>query len=155
MASICRLLEGLPLGIELAASWVWAYPCEEILRRLEADPDFLTASAPDMPARHRSLRRVFEYSWDLLTPQEQRAFRALAVFEGSFSLEAASVVASAPPPEVMPLADKSLLRRTGPHRRSPHAAGPLDALHLRRCRPPGTGGADGRGQPALRPHHYP
>ena len=57
MARICRLVEGMPLGIELAAAWVRVLPLGEIADEIERTLDFLAASARDVPARHRSLRR--------------------------------------------------------------------------------------------------
>src|SRR5262249_27465943 len=71
VARICRLVGGIPLGIELAASWVRTLSCEEVAREIERNLDFLAASARDIPERHRSLRVVFDHSWRLLTAAEQ------------------------------------------------------------------------------------
>jgi predicted ATPase/transcriptional regulator with XRE-family HTH domain len=111
IARICRLVEGMPLAIELAAAWVRVLPCSEIAAEIERTLDFLAASARDIPARHRSLRAVFDHSLNLLTEEERAAFRMLAVFRGGFRREAAEWVAGATLHLLTALADKSLLRR--------------------------------------------
>ncbi|MBN1147452.1 MAG: tetratricopeptide repeat protein, partial [Anaerolineales bacterium] len=90
---ICQLLEGMPLGIELAAAAVRSYPCEKIAAQIAQDLDFLATSMRDVPARHRSMRAVFDHSWRLLNPQEQDVFAQLAVFQGGFTSAAAQAVA--------------------------------------------------------------
>jgi predicted ATPase/uncharacterized protein HemY len=89
---ICQLVEGMPLGIELAAAAVRVYPCEQIAVQIEQDLDFLSTSMRDVPPRHRSIRAVFDYSWRLLTSQEQTVFSQLTVFRAGFTLEAARAV---------------------------------------------------------------
>ncbi|HEX9370439.1 MAG TPA: tetratricopeptide repeat protein, partial [Roseiflexaceae bacterium] len=91
---ICRLVEGLPLGIELAAAWTRVLSCDEIAQEIARSVDFLSATIQDLPARQQSLRAVFEYSWNLLSPAEQQALRQLAVLRGSFTRDAASAVLS-------------------------------------------------------------
>jgi predicted ATPase/transcriptional regulator with XRE-family HTH domain len=112
---ICRLVDGLPLGIELAATWVRMMEPVEISREIERSLDFLTTSARDVPQRHRSIRSVFDYSWNLLTDEEQRILRQLAVFSGGFTREAAAHVAGANLSHLSALVAKSLLRRDGLH----------------------------------------
>ena len=92
VARICRLVEGMPLGIELAAAWVRVLPLGEIADEIARTLDFLAASARDLPARHRSLRAVFEHSWNLLTDDERIVMRRLSVFRGGFSRAAAAAV---------------------------------------------------------------
>jgi predicted ATPase/DNA-binding CsgD family transcriptional regulator len=89
---ICRLVEGLPLGIELAAPWTRFLSCEEIAQEIAQNLDFLKTSAHDVPIRHQSLRAVFIQSWNLLAPAEQQALRRLSLFRGSFTREAAAAV---------------------------------------------------------------
>lgn len=108
---ICQLVEGMPLGLELAASWVRVLSCQEIAHEIAASHAFLATSLRDVPARHRSLAAVFDNSWRLLSPAEQLVFRTLSVFRGGFTLEAAQQVAGAPLPALAALADKSMLRR--------------------------------------------
>lgn len=107
---ICRLVEGSPLGIELAASWVRAIPILEIAEEIEKNLDFLSSANRDGPERHQSLRATFEYSWSLSTEKEQEALRRLAVFVGGFTREAAAVVADTSTAILAALIDKSLLR---------------------------------------------
>jgi len=107
---ICRLVEGMPLGIELAASWLKHFPCTQIAREIEQSLDFLATTLRNVPARHRSMRAVFEHSWNLLAPAEQQVFQRLAVFRGGFRLEAAQQVAVASFPLLVSLAEKSLVQ---------------------------------------------
>jgi DNA-binding SARP family transcriptional activator/predicted ATPase len=108
---ICRLLEGSPLGIELAAAWIRVLPCAEIAQQIEHNLDLLATTSTDRPERHRSLRAAFEYSWNLLALAERKAAKKLAVFQGSFRHEAAAQVAGAPLTVLLALVDKSLLQR--------------------------------------------
>ena len=109
---LCRLVNGIPLALELAASWIRTLSCQEIVQEIERNQDFLSASLRDLPERHRSLRAVFDQSWQMLAPEEQRVLRALSVFRGRFRREAAEHVASASLPILSALVAKSLLRRT-------------------------------------------
>src|SRR5262249_45381113 len=84
VARICRLVEGMPLGIELAAAWVRALSCAEIAQEIEQSLGFLTTSLRDVPERHRSLLAVFDHSWRLLSADERGVFRKLSVFRGGF-----------------------------------------------------------------------
>ena len=108
---IIQLVGGLPLGIELAAAWVRSLTCAEIAQEIERNVDWLTTSLRNVPERHRSLRAVFEHSWNLLNAEEQRAFRQLAVFRGGFRREAVEQVAGASLQMLADLSDKSLLNR--------------------------------------------
>lgn len=108
---ICRLVEGVPLGIELAAAWVRMFGTAEIAREIAHNLDFLATSLRDVPPRHRSIRAAFEHSWNLLSAEEQTVFRRLAVFQGGFERAAAEDVAGATLATLAALADKSLLRR--------------------------------------------
>lgn len=109
---ICRLVEGLPLAIELASAWVRAISLEEIAKEIERNLDFLSTRLQDLPARHRSLRAVFDHSWNLLTEEERVAFARLSVFRGGFQRGAAQAVAGASLEVLTGLMDKSLIRRT-------------------------------------------
>src|SRR5262249_11024075 len=92
VARICRLVAGLPLGIELAAGAIHIRSCDEIAGAIAQSLDFLTVEAGDRPTRQQSLRAVFASSWQLLSAHEQRGLRRLAVFQGSFTREAAASV---------------------------------------------------------------
>ncbi len=110
-ARICRLVEGMPLAIELAASWVKLLPCADIANEVQRSLDFLNATYRDIPERHRSMRAVFDHSWRSLNPAEQSVFRRLSVFRGGFLREAAEQVAGATLPLLSALVDKSLIWR--------------------------------------------
>lgn len=107
---ICQLLEGSPLGIELAAGWIRLMKCAEIASEIQTNLDFLASTSRSTPDRHRSLRATFDYSWKLLSPQEQEVLSKLAVFRGGFRRDAASSVAGATIPMLASLVDKSLIR---------------------------------------------
>ncbi len=109
---LCQLLEGMPLGLELAATWMRDLSCAEVVDEIERGMDFLATSLRNLPPRHRSLRAVFDHSWQMLSEKEQRVVRKLSIFQGGFSREAAVEVAGATLPMLARLADKSLLRRT-------------------------------------------
>ncbi len=107
---ICQLVEGLPLGLELAAAWTRQLSLEQIAAALEQSLDFLQTSLHDLPPRHRSLRAVFESSWLLLPPAAQHILALLTVFRGGFSAAAAHAVVRADLPQLAVLVDKSLLQ---------------------------------------------
>ena len=108
---ICRLVQGMPLGLELAAAWSAALSLEDIAGEIGRNRDFLEADWPDLPARQRSLRAVFLWSWGLLSAADRRVLRQCAVFRGSFTREAAEAVAGATLRTLTSLMHKSLLRR--------------------------------------------
>ena len=120
VARICKLIEGLPLGIELAAAWVRALSCKQIAWEIEGSLDFLRAYARDVPERHRSLRAALDHSFDLLSESEKTVFRRLSVFRGGFRREAAQEVAEASLEVLTSLLDKSLLMRLGEERYDLH-----------------------------------
>jgi len=108
---VCRLVDGMPLGIELAASWVSMLSCAEIADEIEGNIDFLATSMRDVPERHRSLRAAIDQSWRLLTDEQRNAFSRLSVFRGSFDRSAAVAVTGADLRLLSELVAKSLLRR--------------------------------------------
>jgi len=117
---ICQMVDGMPLGIELAAAWVRTLACEDIANQIERGLDFLNVSARDLPARHHSMRAVFDHSWKLLTEEEQGVLLRLSVFKGGFQHEAAEQVAGAKLSALSTLVTKSLVRRSGDHRYDMH-----------------------------------
>ncbi len=110
---ICRLVDGIPLGIELAAAWVHLLSCQEIAAEIERNLDFLATPARNVPERHRTMRAVFDHSWKLLSVEEQQVLRRLSIFRGSFTRAAATPVAEASLWVLAALVDKSLLWRNG------------------------------------------
>ena len=111
VSRICRAVAGLPLGLELAASWVRVFSCADIADELEHNLGFLNTSLQDVPERHRSLQAVFDHSWRLLPVDEQRAFCAQAVFRGGSTRQAAERITAASQAQLSALVDKSLLQR--------------------------------------------
>ncbi|MFN8491624.1 MAG: tetratricopeptide repeat protein [Caldilineaceae bacterium] len=114
VTQICQLLHGLPLGIELAATWAHLLPLPEIVQEIRQNLDFLENAQLETPLQQRSLRAVFNHSWQLLTAAEQQVLRRLAVFRGGFTREAAAQVAGATLPLLAQLTDKSLVQRIDP-----------------------------------------
>jgi tetratricopeptide (TPR) repeat protein len=108
---ICQLVEGMPLGVELAAAWAVVYPCKEIAREIGQNLDILTTSLYNVPARQRSIRATFEHSWNLLSEREREVFCVLSVFRGGFEVDAAIRVAGDSHETLASLVAKSLLRR--------------------------------------------
>jgi non-specific serine/threonine protein kinase len=106
---LCLRLEGLPLAIELAAARLRILTPEQLLERLTQRLDLLRAGR-DADPRQRTLRATIEWSYDLLTPEEQQLFTRLSVFAGSCTLEAAEDVAGATFDSLQSLAEKSLVR---------------------------------------------
>ena len=117
---ICQLVNGMPLGIELAAAWVRTLSCDEIAKEIERGMDFLSVTTRDLPARHRSMRAVFDHSWKLLSEEEQAILLQLSVFRGGFQREAAEQVAGAKLSTLSTLVTKSLVQRSGDNRYDLH-----------------------------------
>ena len=129
IAEICARLDGLPLAIELAAARIKLLPPQMLLIRLEHRLQVLTSGAQNMPARQQTLRNTIQWSYDLLSAEEQRLFRWLSVFVGGCTLEAAEAVCSALSESdgatrvldgVASLLDKSLLHQTEQEGGEPH-----------------------------------
>ncbi len=110
---ICRLVQGSPLAILLAAAWMGLLAPAEIAAEIEAHSlDFLESEWQDIPERQRSLRAVFDYSWWLLSERERQVLAGLTVFRGDFSYPAAQQVCGASLRDLMKLVNHSLLERT-------------------------------------------
>ena len=111
VARICRLVEGMPLGIELAATWVRLLSYREIAQEIEQNYHFLETSSPGAPERHLSLTAAFDHSWSRMSAEERTLFRRLSVFRGGFVREAAEQVAGANLRTLAALMDKCLIQR--------------------------------------------
>lgn len=110
-ARICRLVQGMPLAILLAASWVDTLAMEEIASEISQNMDFLESEMRDLPERHRSMRAAFEYSWNLLSEEERTAFARMAIFRGGFESQAVRTITGASMRTLTRLIHKSLLQR--------------------------------------------
>ncbi len=119
IVAICRQVEGMPLALLLAAAWTGVLSPDQILERLAEEDaldsdqpiDFLRARWPEMPARQRSMRAVFDHSWRLMSIRERAVLQALSVFQGGFTIDAAFFVVGATLQEVRRLVAQSLLGR--------------------------------------------
>ena len=106
---ICRLVEGLPLALELAAALAHRTPLPTLADELRAGFDRLTTALRDVPHRHRSLQIVFAMSWHTLTHPLQTRLARLSVFRGGFTAPAAQAIAAADTHQLTALVEKSLL----------------------------------------------
>jgi len=109
---ICQLMDGSPLGIELSAAWMATLPCSEIVHEIEKNLDFVVSTMRDLPQRHRSLRAVFEHSWQLLSEEQRESFQRLSIFRGGFSRQAAEQVAGVNLTTLAEFMSKSLIRQS-------------------------------------------
>jgi predicted ATPase/DNA-binding CsgD family transcriptional regulator len=111
IVKICRLVQGMPLGILLAAAWLEMISLEEIADEISRSFDFLATEMRDMPERQRSIRAVFLHSWNLLSETERAVFARLSIFRDGFTRSAAQTVTHASLRDLTGLANKSLLSR--------------------------------------------
>jgi predicted ATPase/DNA-binding SARP family transcriptional activator len=110
---LCQLVEGMPLAIELAASWLKVLSADQVVAALERGLEILSTRDHNIPQRHRSMRLVLEESWRLLSVEEQQALAGLSVFHGGFNAEAAEAVVGATLVVLAALVERSLLRAVG------------------------------------------
>ena len=120
VARTCRLVEGMPLAIELACARVGEIGCDAVADMIAHGVDFLATSMSDVPARHRSVRAVFEQSWRLLSAADQRVFAQLSVFRGGLAADAAGEVALASAQNLSALTDCFLIRQSSDGRIEVH-----------------------------------
>jgi predicted ATPase/DNA-binding SARP family transcriptional activator/tetratricopeptide (TPR) repeat protein len=109
LTHICRLVGGMPLGLELAAAWVNMMPVKDIAMEIQRGIDFLETDIRNLPTRHRSLRAVCDSTWKRLNSTEQDIFARLSVFRGGFTLESARLVTKASIRSLVNLGNKSLI----------------------------------------------
>ncbi len=107
---ICQLTEGMPLALELAAYWTKSLSCDAIAAAIQASIDFLASRTSNIAERHRSIRAVFNHSWQLLRGEEQTGFARLTIFPGSFTHQAAEQVCGVSLAVLASLVDKSFVR---------------------------------------------
>ena len=111
LINICKTVDGLPLGLELAAAGLRFYSCEEIATQLQSNLDILATTLLDIPERHRSLRAAFDQSWSMLPEKERDAYRRLSVFQGEFSVDQAVATTGASHTIISALVDRSLIQK--------------------------------------------
>ncbi|MEM7347912.1 MAG: tetratricopeptide repeat protein, partial [Chloroflexota bacterium] len=107
---LCRIVEGMPLSIELAAAWIDLLSPAEIAEEIKNSLDFLETNLRNFPERHRSIRAVFDASWEKLRSSDKKIFARLAIFQGQFSRRAARFVTGASLPVLGRLVDRSLIQ---------------------------------------------
>lgn len=117
---ICRLVEGLPLGIELAATLVRRYSCDQIVTRLETHYTILSTTFHDLPIRHRSIEATLAYSWQLLSTVDRLTFAQCAIFPDSFTQATAATITGATEPQLQRLERQMLLQQVAPKRYTMH-----------------------------------
>jgi predicted ATPase len=115
-AAICRRLDNLPLALELAAARTKLLDAPALLGRLERSLPVLTGGRRDAPERQRTLRATIEWSYELLDEEARRLFARLAVFAGTFSLDAAEEVCDADLDALAALVELSLVKPVGEDR---------------------------------------
>ncbi|MCX7783801.1 MAG: AAA family ATPase, partial [Meiothermus sp.] len=111
IAELTRRVQGMPLALELLASWVRGLGVPEILAQLGRSFELLQTGGRDLPERHRSIGAILDYSWQLLSEPEQAVLARLSVFRGGFTLEAAQAVAGAHLGLLLRFINQSLVQR--------------------------------------------
>ena len=106
---ICRLVDGMPLALELAAGWLDVLSTTDIASEIQASLDFLETDLGDLPERHHSMRAVFDASWQNLSTSGQQLLSQLSVFRGGFTRQAAAAVCQASLRDLAMMVKKSLL----------------------------------------------
>jgi predicted ATPase/DNA-binding CsgD family transcriptional regulator len=109
LTHICRLVEGMPLAIELAAGWTNVLSPEELASEVQQGLDILTSEMRDVSERHHSMRAVFDQSWSLLDQAEREVFMRLSVLRGGFTREAGQAVTGASLQSLARLVNRSFL----------------------------------------------
>ncbi len=110
VVQICRLAQGLPLAIELAATLIQHYACEQIVALLAQDTHHLQTNFHDLPPRHHSLQATLAYSWQFLSPAESVLMAQLTIFRGGFTATAATAITSATPAQLQQWESQALLQ---------------------------------------------
>lgn len=116
IAQLCRLTDGMPLALLLAASWIEEFSCAELVTAVQENLDILTRQNNNISstdARQHSIEAVFEQSWRYLSTDEQRVLAQLSLFAGEFGRQAALAVTEAPPSTLSVLTAKCMLEAAG------------------------------------------
>lgn len=121
ITQICQQVAGMPLAIELAATWIRVLSLAEILDEVQQNVELLMSEWADIPERHRNLQATFDYSWGLLDESQQQALARLAIFPSSFSYEAAKAITGISLQMLSTLAAQALIKRNAEGRYELHA----------------------------------
>jgi predicted ATPase/DNA-binding CsgD family transcriptional regulator len=119
-AQICRVVKGLPLALILAAGWGRTLGCSEIFEEIRQNIGFLKARGQMPSDKHSSMQAVFDYSWRLLSKQEQAVLRKLSIFRGGFDRQAAGAVTGADLGTLASLVDQAFIERAQNNRYQIH-----------------------------------
>lgn len=119
--TICEIVEGMPLAVELAASWVRVMPCIEIIEHMQRSLDFLSTALTNIAPQQRSIRALFDHSCAFIPADERAVFLNLSVLRGEWDVKAAEAVAGATPNHLINLVEKSLVRGSPSGRYSLHS----------------------------------
>ncbi len=111
LIELCQLLQGSPLAIELASHWLRVLNLSEVVTEIRRSLDFLMVDQPELPLRHRSMKAVFNASWQLLSSEQQLVLAKMSLLPGGFTLESLKEVAKATPSVLFALVGKSLVTR--------------------------------------------
>lgn len=133
IAEICRVLCGYPFAIVLAVTWVHVLPCDQILYRMQHDLDFLKDIHKNLNERQASIRAVFDYSWQLLSQNEQECLKCLTQIEDEFSVQDVQSVYDLALEYIVMLFDKSFLEM--PNLKHFRIQPLLKSFVLEKCRP--------------------
>ncbi len=109
VVKLCQLVAGMPLSIQMAAAWVDMLSTAEIADEIKNSLDFLETNLRNFPERHKSIRAVFDASWEKLSAREKKIFGRLSIFQGGFSRQAAGAVSGASLTVLARLVDRSLI----------------------------------------------
>ena len=120
VATICHLTQGIPLAIELSASWIRTLPLERMAQEIENNINFLSTRMRNLPERHRSMRAVFTSTWDRISTREREIFTQISIFKGGFAWEIASQLIDVTKDDLNDLLNRSLLRRRSDQRYEIH-----------------------------------
>lgn len=112
IGQICRMVGGMPLGIQMASAWIEMLPPEEILAEIQQGMEIFEMELQDVPQRQRSIQTVFDYSWRMLSDKEQKLFSQLSLFRGGFTRSVAQAITGATLRQLVSLVNRSLLVRT-------------------------------------------
>jgi predicted ATPase len=110
VVAICRLVQGMPLALELSAGRLNSLTPADVLAELESGLDILAVEAQSRSPRHASMRAACDVSWSALSAQEQQVLSQLSLFRGGFSRDVAAAATGATVPVLSSLGDKSLIR---------------------------------------------